>query len=254
MSANRRAVNVGPSGLGRAERRGTLAAAARRGRRDGLPKDDAVACIGDLPLHLPWREPVNVELDANGPTAASDLVVTCLEGRGEVTARPDDPRQLVKRLWPIRRRKIHERVPAHDTGERGILERKTPHVGDVEGNLGVVPTRDADHLRGQVDAVRFQSAASEIGGQPPWAAPDVTDRRPNAVLEKQIAEQAEHGSLDGHLIENVGKLVSVQLGKSIMRVAQLFSRRVHADRLARPNPKSSDLGGRILGLTCPNGC
>ena len=95
-----------------------------------------------------------------------------------------------------------------------------------------VPRRDADHLRGQIDTVRFQSSAGEIGRQPPRAGPDVTDHRPSAVPEEQVAQQAEHRSVGGHPIENVGKLAGVQLGKGIMCMAQFFSYRVHEDRPA----------------------
>jgi len=80
--------------------------------------------------------------------------------------------------------------------------------------------------------VRLQSPTGEIGCQPPRAASDVTDGGRNAVLDDQIAEQTEHGPVDRHLIENVGQLLGVQLGPSIMGIAQFFSLRVHTGTLA----------------------
>src|SRR5882757_1121896 len=196
------------------------------------PDNDAKPRVGDLPLHLLRREPVDVEFDANGSPAPSKPIVTRLERRREVASRPDDPRQLTERPGPIRRCEIHERVPAHDPGQRGVLERKIPYIGHVEGKSGVIATRDADHPRGQVDAVGLQSPTGEIGRQSSWAASDITDRRPNAVLDDQVAEQAEHGSVDRHLIENVGELLGVEVGPRIMGVAQFFGLCVHAGRLA----------------------
>ena len=55
------------------------------------------------------------------------------------------------------------------------------------------------------------------------------------AVEDQVAEQSEHGSVDRHPIEYVGEPVGVQLGQSVVCLAQLVSPRVnHPDKLANP--------------------
>jgi len=73
----------------------------------------------------------------------------------------------------------------------------------------------------------------------------------------QVAEQAEHGSVDRHLIENVGELLGVQVGPRIMGVAQSSSVFcVHAGRLATKADQRVALlpvvgMGKLLEPRCP---
>jgi ribosomal protein S18 acetylase RimI-like enzyme len=105
-------------------------------------------------------------------------------------------------------------------------------ISQLERVPGVVAAGDADHLRGQIHAVRRQAVGGHVRRQPAGAATDIGHVGAVPAAADQLAEQAQHGALDGHPVEAVGEPLDVQLSEDVVSVSQLARLGVHSDNLS----------------------
>jgi fucose 4-O-acetylase-like acetyltransferase len=97
--------------------------------------------------HLIRRQPVDVEFDAQAGAVATapKLAVAGLERGHQVASRLDHPGKFAEGGRPIRRRQVHEGVPANHARQRSILERQAAQVGNAEIEAGIITPGHPDH-------------------------------------------------------------------------------------------------------------
>lgn len=130
------------------------------------------------PLHWSWLDPKSSYLDepgcpeeisegVDGPAVgrrdlvieglpAVEAVVPALEGKQEVPAACDDPRELGERRGRMLRQRVDGRVVSEHAAERAVRDVEIENRPDVEGKVRSIALGNVDQCWREVDSARGQ--------------------------------------------------------------------------------------------------
>jgi len=117
---------------------------------------------------------------------------------------------------------VDDRVSSYQPRERGVTDREVEHRLHVETEIGIRGTSYRDHALRLVDPKRIETQGIQVRGDMTGTASDVGDSSRSRGYE--LAERAEHGSVEGFGGQFGCNEVAVTLGNHVVGLARIHMR------------------------------
>ena len=101
------------------------------------------------------------------------LTTTCLESQQQVSPGPEYPCEFDEGVSEILRRRVDDRVPTHDTGERRLRDREVIQLPLLEVDVGMGDPCGSEHRGRRIQPDDFDVMSHEKGGHTAGSATDI---------------------------------------------------------------------------------